>query len=712
MTGLTQNYAELNEANKPFIFYPFRIRQFLDSSLPFGVCASWSSRYQESDGRILLILKIDGHWIFLTGIPVEQNGLLWTLYDGLRLGHLVLPVCCLALRLCAVLQLEFDGLLIGKGLPQLQPHTCGTLALVHMALVLQLAKLDDMEEIDQLHTHLLLQQIGGTFFGGGQAEVLQQLAELLATKGVPASAASDRAQLVLNKLGLTQLGTIMKNKNVWAALKAAASRPGNLFRLVTAEEQTAYVAQRANNKHGAQVNNHRSKKSAKSAKPFGPVHLDPDQFELDSAHFMDEHELPVEQIKFVEVEADTRRVALCTTSMAQHFLEAPKSISVEALALLFVGTPETDTIDKANLRKIVILAMCRGTKEHTLIFGYIMQLGDSEVQRSFTGQSSAPEVVATQVLKLQIFRDQLQADWHEFVAAPIRALVQRVEALQLCKGANCGTDCAKFHPAVDEQLDNVIFEIWARSFLNEKGHKTTPKEAALFTVFLRIPEGALQRILVSTPVGVYAEPRGDMPRMQDDKYKVIWLPGATHDEAMHQCRTYSKAVCLVRMRTKYGIRVLKDDERTAWAHLRPGVDFVDFDIQLIFELFPLPHGTQRQAVCQLLKDWEWHAKPLQPGKGNFGHMAWRVGSKVPPPHHVMKGFQVDIVITQIKELKQPSHQPHMIASTKTQNIYELLQCQQPLPRLTQTLGSTPQRTHGLRIRAKQPHLKEVRSVLG
>jgi CHAD domain-containing protein len=78
----------------------------------------------------------------------------------------------------------------------------------------------------------------------------------------------------------------------------------------------------------------------------------------------------------------------------------------------------------------------------------------------------------------------------------------------------------------------------------------------------------------------------------------------------------------------------------------------------------------------------------------------------------MKGFQVDIEITQIKELKQPSHQPHMIASTKTQNIYELLQCQQPLPRLTQTLGSTPQRTHGLRIRAKQPHLKEVRSVLG
>ena len=49
-------------------------------------------------------------------------------------------------------------------------------------------------------------------------------------------------------------------------------------------------------------------------------------------------------------------------------------------------------------------------------------------------------------------------------------------------------------------------------------------------------------------------------RVQDGKYKVIWLPGATQDEALHECRTYSKAVCMVRMRTKYGIRVLKREQ--------------------------------------------------------------------------------------------------------------------------------------------------------
>jgi hypothetical protein len=130
-------------------------------------------------------------------------------------------------------------------------------------------------------------------------------------------------------------------------------------------------------------------------------------------------------------------------------------------------------------------------------------------------------------------------------------------------------------------------------------------------------------------------------RVQDGKYKVIWLPGATY---LLQSSVHGPNV--------NQIWHSRAQERTAWAHLRPGVDFMGFNIQLIFELFPLPHGTQRQAVCQLLKDWEWQAKRLQPGKGNFGHMAWRVGPQVPPPHHVMKGFQVDIVITQIKELKQ------------------------------------------------------------
>jgi len=114
---------------------------------------------------------------------------------------------------------------------------------------------------------------------------------------------------------------------------------------------------------------------------------------------MDEHELPVEQMCFDEVEADKRGVVLCSTPMAQHFLDPPKAISVEALALLFVDTHRNLTLLlKPSCARLSFRPRC--TKDYTLIFGHIMQLGDSEVQRSFTGQGSAPEIITTQVLKI------------------------------------------------------------------------------------------------------------------------------------------------------------------------------------------------------------------------------------------------------------------------------------------------------------------------
>eukprot|EP00435_Cladocopium_sp_Y103_P072741 s162_g41.t1 len=352
--------------------------------------------------------------------------------------------------------------------------------------------------------------------------------------------------------------------------------------------------------------------------------------------------------------------------MAMRFLESPVKISLEALALLIVDTPSPELQTSAKLSKIVIPARCRGTNEHTLIFGHILQLGDLVVSRTFAGKCSSPELVATTVVKFQIFRDQLQANWSDFVTAPVRALVAMMESLQLCKGVSCGAHCPKYHPGLDEQIDNVIFELWARSFFNDLGHKAPASDATLFTVFMRLPEGALSRVLTSTPVGVYAEPRGQRPREHDGRYCVIWLPGDSFEDADHRCRTFAKAVCLVRLKTKYGIRVLKEDEKSAWAHLRPGVDFLDLSIKLIFELFPLPHGTQRHAVSKLLSDWGWQARPLQPGKGTFEHMAWRVGSQTPPPHPVLKGFENDVVITAVKEIKPQVPETTLIASTRTQ----------------------------------------------
>lgn len=480
------------------------------------------------------------------------------------------------------------------------------------------------------------------------------LTELLREKGVPSGPAEERCRTVISRLGNQQAQAILKHKNPWAELKAAASKPGTMFRLVTPGELREYVQQRASTRHGAQIKNHKGKKPSKLAPRQQPLQLDPDQFELDSLYFKDDDDLAVEQLDFTDVGAEARGVALCTSAMAKHFLDQPMSISTEALALLIIDTIPEDIIKSVGLKPIIIPAKFKGTEEHTLIYGHILQLGDNDVTRENASKDSCPDVIDTKVVKIQVYRDQFAQDWHRFTSAPIRALVAMIEALQLCAGSGCGNNCPRFHPAVDEQIDNVIFEIWARSFFDEQGRKAEPHQATVFTAFFRIPEGALNKLLATAPSGVYFEPRGTQPREHDDAYRVIWLPGVDFDGAVHHCRTFDRAICLTRMRNKYGIRVKREDESAAWAHLRPGTTFTPMTVQHIFELFPIPHGTQRHAIVKLLADWGWIARPLQPGKGSFDHMAWRVGAPTPPPHAVMTGFKNDIIITQIKEKKHTS----------------------------------------------------------
>ena len=118
--------------------------------------------------------------------------------------------------------------------------------------------------------------------------------------------------------------------------------------------------------------------------------------------------------------------------MAVPFFEQPKSLSVEALALLLFDTPPEEVIRSAGLKKISFPAFCPGTGEHTLIFGFALQLGDKLVQWKFQGKISTPDCIQTQVFKLQICQEYYHSDWSTFVQAPIKDLVHCIESLQMC----------------------------------------------------------------------------------------------------------------------------------------------------------------------------------------------------------------------------------------------------------------------------------------
>ena len=89
-------------------------------------------------------------------------------------------------------------------------------------------------------------------------------------------------------------------------------------------------------------------------------------------------------------------------------------------------------------------------------------------------------------------------------------------------------------------------------------------------------------------------------------------------------------------------------------------------ISRVYEVSPLPHGTQRRDVTKLLADWGWAGKALQPGKSNQHYMVWRVGTNVDPPDSTMQAYGSDVVINPVKEPAATPDKPRPVTSLRTQ----------------------------------------------
>ena len=131
-------------------------------------------------------------------------------------------------------------------------------------------------------------------------------------------------------------------------------------------------------------------------------------------------------------------------------------------------------------------------------------------------------------------------------------------------------------------------------------------------------------------------------------YSVIWLPGANRDTACHRLKLTSHGLSLVRLKHRFGIRVLSTEE-AAFRELRPNEEFMKVAVTKIYRLHPLPHGLQRLQVSQLLREWKWQAEPLQPARGSAEGSSWEVGAAVEPPNNIMPAFQRDVLISLIKD---------------------------------------------------------------
>ena len=113
-------------------------------------------------------------------------------------------------------------------------------------------------------------------------------------------------------------------------------------------------------------------------------------------------------------------------------------------------------------------------------------------------------------------------------------------------------------------------------------------------------------------MGLYIEPRQTEGKGADTGSTVVWIQNGSLPEAIHKLKITEHGIAVARFGSRYGVRVPTKDAEMIHTQLNPEVPFANFEVNKIYELRPLPHGTQKLGVLSMLKAWGWKARPLQP----------------------------------------------------------------------------------------------------
>ena len=533
-----------------------------------AMSSAWIQEQKNKSQDAYGIMWDQGHWVTFH-VQWKDNVINCLFLDGLR----ELISTDMLFFLAIATESEIGEVTLDYHIKQTHGVHCGAIALLHLKLMAgfqgpyteELAEQWHVELIDDvgyMATHGLLEgnvecspTWKWTLTGLGTTQE-QELAKLLCEKGVPVDRSVQRAKDVIAKVGRAMVGHALRSDTPWPILKTAANAPGTRMRLIQPDEQQQYIEQRAQNKSGADIIKKKRKKHIKEGSDE-TLTLDPQLLTISAEHFQDEKGVETPVIKFDEIAAGKRGIALANCAMAKHFIDNAKQISKDALAVLLVDLPPQDILDASKITPMRFPAMYLGTREHTLIFGGILNIGDTAVQRKSSVEGPKMNTITTAVIKITIHREQLQLPWTDLVKSPVKSVLVLVPALLLCEGKNCGKECSKTHQVLGESFDTILLQVWSRNFASSKGGATNPNQADQFSVFARVPEAVLDAVVSCTVPGVYIEPRKEGERGHHPAYRVIWLPKASHDDALHQCRTCPFALGLVRIKDRYGLRVLQ-----------------------------------------------------------------------------------------------------------------------------------------------------------
>ena len=621
---------------KPALLSPLWIDR--NSQLDHLIGRQWlQNKWDHSNAQIIIPVAAEKHWILLCG---EQRGasIYWQCFDGWN-KSVVPPILRLIRYLSKCLNLHPKVKLVSQ-VPQEAETTCGTVLIAHLCLHLGLPGRFRQHQVTQLHQWLRQTDMSSTQRAGGPPDPLPQLMELLKTKGVEPHDVKARAQAAIDAIGHRDVQQALLAKNPWAALKLVANRPKIAFKFITQQELERHIQRRSTEKFGTafkpkKIEKHKKKVDA----PLPSASIDPQMVKLIHGYFVDEDEEAVPQIPLSAVVKDGNGLAVCTMAEASPFLAEMTHLSSSALALLILDDMMTSSLEYSEAVAIRFAAICQATEESLLLKGWLVQLGDSEVsKREQDDPMKDMNIAPTRVVKVSIYKDEIECDWNSLVHSPIKMLMSMAPTFILCRKKQCGTDCRNFHPPIEEEPDAVVHEIWSRRFQSLAGQTASAQTSDVFSAFLRVQKSALEDLLKLQIKGLYVEPRAVDAKGACPNYAIVWVSDASYEDVLFKFRTTAHVISIVRSKMRYGLRVAVEHEESVHKSLKPNVDYVKVSVQGIYHVHPLPFGTQRSAMQKLLGEWNWTARALQPAKGSQLGGAWTVGAEEPPPCQVLSAF--------------------------------------------------------------------------
>lgn len=254
----------------PLLISPHMAARMRASSMSILLCEELRADFWGSSGEIFCIFAAHQHWALLWGW-FSGDGFHWTHFDGL--GSTVSWEAFLLATSVSQL-LGFPQLTFAECCwqPQLADATCGTIALIHLSMILGLQ--DGFLSCTELELHHLLLQLplphsDFRAFGKQVSDLAEKLSAFLQDRGVPLEAAGLRAAEAIKTLGAGAIGEAFNTPNPWATLKSLASRPSTRFRWVREDELKAHIVTQAKKKDGVHVPNAKTKKHASK----GPTKL-------------------------------------------------------------------------------------------------------------------------------------------------------------------------------------------------------------------------------------------------------------------------------------------------------------------------------------------------------------------------------------------------------------------------------------------------------